>query len=989
MSKIKKNNDYIVIKSANEHNLKDISIKIPKNKLVIFTGVSGSGKSSLAMDTIYAEGQRRYVESLSSYARQFLGIMKKPDVEYIEGLSPAIAIDQKTVSQNPRSTVGTITEIYDYLRLLYARIGQPFNPHNGKKLIKLDAEKITNIVLDKIKDNPTKVKRYMILSPIVKDRKGEYNSLFKQLKKQGYARARIDKQVMELKDNLSLIKTNKHTIEVIVDRLTFSTKDINKDKISRLNQAIETALKLADGFVIISEIKDASLEFPEFPEDMHDHIYSEKLADEDGEIAFPEIEPRLFSFNSPQGACGNCSGLGTVLKVNKSNVLAREISVLEGAIIPWASLVEKESWSRSQLEALASEHNIDLNTPIKNLSDEELDKILYGTAKKEYKIKHKGNTYNSKFEGVISNLERRYNETSSEYIRSEIEKYMTKEACPVCNGARLNKYALSVKLMDKNINDLTEMAISDLTGWFENFNKDKLSAMEYEVSLPILTEIKARLHFLVNVGLNYLSLGRTANTLAGGEAQRIRLASQIGSGLTGVLYVLDEPSIGLHARDNSRLIQTLLDLRDLGNSILVVEHDEETMLSSDYILDFGPGAGQHGGTVTAEGTPEELIKNENSLTGKYLSGKKVISAKTHLSKKKIEQEKALVNKNNLTNPNSKITLSNATQNNLNSVNLEIPLQKFIAVTGVSGSGKSTLINQTFLAQLREEKGLKNDISPGQNSGLNGAEHIDKIVSINQNPIGRTPRSNPATYTKVFDEIRTLFSNTSESIARGYKPGRFSFNVKGGRCEECNGDGVIKIEMQFMPDVYVECDVCKGKRYNRETLMVDYRNKTIADVLDMTVDEAQDFFKNHPKINDKLETLIDVGLGYIRLGQPATTLSGGEAQRIKLASELAKKATGKTLYILDEPTTGLHFADLERLLAIIKRLIIRGNTVLIIEHNLDMIKNADWIIDLGPEGGDKGGNIIFTGTYEEILKAEGSFTAEALRKEQQNKKSDNR
>lgn len=969
--------DKLIVKGAKEHNLKNVSITIPKNKLVIFTGVSGSGKSSLAMDTIYAEGQRRYVESLSSYARQFLGVMKKPDVESIDGLSPAIAIDQKTISHNPRSTVGTITEIYDYMRLLFARVGHPHCPNCGREISHLSVDQITNLVIERAERSSNEYFRFLILAPVIRDRKGEYSTLLNNLSKQGFARARIDGKIYSLSDEINLIKTNKHSIEVIVDRMTLPRhkNKIEKDTITRLTQSIESALSLSSGYVIISEVLDKSLEFPEIPEEMVDTLYSEKFACANCNISLPEIEPRSFSFNSPQGACPACTGLGTILKIDESTILSDELSIYEGGIIPWATLVEKEGWNRNLLEEVSRTHGISLRDPISKLSKEKLDIILYGSKDRDqrYTISHKGNTYQARFEGVIPNLERRYKETSSDYIRTEIERFMVKEPCETCKGARLNSFALSVTINNKHIANVSNLSIKDCYNFISDLN-GILNKKELEIATAILNEIKSRLEFLINVGLTYLTISRSSATLAGGEAQRIRLASQIGSKLSGVLYVLDEPSIGLHSRDHLRLIETLKNLRDLGNTVLVVEHDAQTMLASDYIVDVGPGAGHLGGNIIAVGTPTEIINNKESITGAYLSGRKKISVNNYIT----EEDLKTYNDKFANRDSAHIEILGCKEHNLKNVTARFPLNKFICVTGVSGSGKSTLVNQTLLAQLRAEMGLKNEIKPGVNAGILGNERIDKVISIDQNPIGRTPRSNPATYTKVFDYIRELYAQTQDAKSRGYKAGRFSFNVKGGRCEACKGDGQVKIEMQFMPDVYVDCEVCNGKRYNREALEIEYKGKNISDVLDLTVTDALDFFSNHPNIHKKLLTLYDVGLGYIKLGQPATTLSGGEAQRIKLASELSRTATGKTLYILDEPTTGLHFADLERLIAIIKRLVLKGNTVIVIEHNLDVIKNADWIIDLGPEGGAGGGEIVFEGTLSELLKAKNSHTAESLR-----------
>ncbi len=967
-------NEYIKVRGAKEHNLKNVNLDIPKNKLVIFTGVSGSGKSSLAMDTIYAEGQRRYVESLSSYARQFLGVMKKPEVESIEGLSPAIAIDQKTVSHNPRSTVGTVTEIYDYLRLLFARIGHPHCPNCGAEISRLSVDQIVDLILN-INISKTKPAKIMILAPIIKDRKGEYSQLFSNLSKQGFSRARIDGKIISLEDEINLIKTNKHTIEVVVDRLVLpERKKIDPETVSRLTQSVETSLKLGNGYVIASEVLDATFDFPENPVELKDNLYSERFACPICNISLPELEPRTFSFNSPQGACTTCNGLGIQLKIDEHMILASDLSILEGGIIPWASMVEKDTWSRGLLESFASKQAIDLNRSIKLIEKSKIKLLLHGTGNEKYPVKYKGRTMESKFEGIITNLERRYKETNSDYIRGEIERFMIKEPCPECLGTRLNKQALSVTIKTQNIADVSDLSIRECRDWVDQLNPEKLIKRDFEISSPIIREINSRLDFLIDVGLTYLTLSRNSSTLAGGEAQRIRLASQIGSKLSGVLYVLDEPSIGLHPRDHSKLIETLKNLRDLGNTVLVVEHDDQTMLESDYIIDFGPGAGHKGGSVIAEGTPDEIKKDPNSITGAYLSGRKQINILDYMT------EEELTNQAKGKKENKKyIKVVNAKGHNLKKVTVEFPIGDFICVTGVSGSGKSTLVNETLLAMLRQELGLKNDEKPAANDGIIGADAIDKVISIDQTPIGRTPRSNPATYTKVFDDIRALFNQTSAAKMRGYAPGRFSFNVKGGRCEACEGEGQIKIEMQFMPDVYVDCEVCGGSRYNRETLEIEFKGKNISDILNMTVEDASEFFSNHPQIYHKLSTLSDVGLGYIRLGQSATTLSGGEAQRIKLSSELAKKGTGKTFYILDEPTTGLHFADIERLTAIVKRLVLKGNTVLVIEHNLDVIKNADYIIDLGPEGGKFGGEIIFTGTPKELINNKKSYTAEALRK----------
>ncbi|PIS21812.1 excinuclease ABC subunit UvrA [candidate division WWE3 bacterium CG_4_10_14_0_2_um_filter_42_7] len=989
--------DILSIRHANEHNLKDVSLDLPKNKLVVFTGVSGSGKSSLAMDTIYAEGQRRYVESLSSYARQFLGVLTKPDVESIEGLSPAIAIDQKTSSHNPRSTVGTITEIYDYFRLLFARLGHPHCPKCGREIAKQSLEQIADQVLtfseERFKEEKILKKkglRLLILAPMIKDRKGSFDQLFVNLKKQAFTRVRVDGQIKTLDEDFLLIKTNKHTIDVLVDRLVIDENTI-KTISSRLNQSLEQALKLGEGMAVVAEVKDEEAEFPEKPKNLVEYLYSEKFACPICGISLLELEPRSFSFNSPHGACPTCTGLGTQLKVDPNLLYNPKLSISEGGIFPFSGIVEGDTWTKRILEKVAEVHTFSLNTPIYKLTPEDLKVILYGAGMEVFNITArnrfgKEQNYQTKYEGLIPNLERRYKETDSDYIREEISRYMIKEDCPACKGTRLKPEALSVTLDGKNIYQISLLPIGDLISWVKSFVEGaspKFSEKEIIVAGPIMREIISRLTFLLDVGLDYLTIGRSSASLAGGEAQRIRLASQIGSGLSGVLYVLDEPSIGLHARDQFRLINTLKKLRDLGNSVIVVEHDEQTIRSADYIVDFGPGAGANGGKVVAEGKLSDIIASPNSLTGKYLSGK----LKVGESLKKLEKSYHDLNLSNFhldgTNSYSEgkfLSILNCSHNNLKNLDTSFPLGKLICVTGVSGSGKSSLVNETLYRQLRFEFGLKLEEKPGENNGILGVENIDKVINIDQSPIGRTPRSNPATYTKVFDHIRELFAMTKEAKLRGYKVGRFSFNVKGGRCEACQGDGQIRIEMQFLPDVYVDCDLCKGKRYTQEVLDIDFKGKNIADVLDMSVDDALNFFDAIPQIRKKLQTLQDVGLGYIKLGQPAPQLSGGEAQRIKLASELSKKATGKTLYILDEPTTGLHFADLENLLYVLRRFVLSGNTVIVIEHNLDVIKQADYIIDLGPEGGEKGGRIVFEGTLPELLRSKESETGRMLRKQ---------
>jgi len=979
--------DKIIIRGAREHNLKNIDLEIPKNKLVVFTGVSGSGKSSLAMDTIYAEGQRRYVESLSAYARQFLGVMGKPDVDSIEGLSPAIAIDQKTTSKNPRSTVGTITEVYDFLRLLFARVGHPHCPNCGQEISRQSTDQIVQGILDFISLETAyrshRGVRFLILAPLIRDRKGEYSSLFQNLKKQGIVRARIDGVIRDLQDSIALIKTNKHTIEAVISRFVLNHKKLKdstekKNIISNLTQSVEAALKLSNGIVCISVVKDKDFDFTATPKDVEDHLFSELFACPRCNISLPELEPRSFSFNSPHGACPACEGLGTQLTIDESTILNLNLTIAEGGILPWTRLFEHSTWTARVIAAVAKEYQFSLDVPISQLSKEALKILLFGLPKsKRIKVTYEkhgtSHTYAASFEGVIPNLLRRHKETKSEYIRNEIERYMVKDPCTDCLGARLKKSSLSVVVAGKNIWEVTSLSIEDAKKWCDCL-PEHLSEREFAIASVILKEINYRLSFLLDVGLGYLTLDRASAHLSGGEAQRIRLASQIGTGLSGILYVLDEPSIGLHQRDHSKLISTLKHLRDLGNTVIVVEHDKETMLESDYIFDFGPSAGTRGGTVMAYGTPKELMSNKASLTGRYLSGKKAVG-KVELAVTSSEENE---NFRSLRGGNH-LELIGATGRNLKNIDLKIPLGKFVCVTGVSGSGKSTLIMDTLYRAMRLEFGLKNNERPEQYKALLGIENINKIIAIDQTPIGRTPKSNPATYTKTFDHIRDLFSKTQEARIRGYKPGRFSFNVKGGRCEACRGEGQLKIEMQFMPDVFVDCEVCLGKRYNREALEIYYKSKNINDVLNMTVEEALRFFDSVPSIKRKIQTLYDVGLGYIKLGQPAPTLSGGEAQRVKLALELSKKTRGGAFYILDEPTTGLHFADLERLLAIIKRLVAKGNTVLVIEHNLDVISNADWVIDLGPDGGAQGGVLLFSGTLQDIMKFKSSYTADALRK----------
>ncbi len=969
-------NDQIIVKGARENNLKNVDLTIPKNKLVVFTGLSGSGKSSLAFDTLYAEGQRRYVESLSAYARQFLGVMDKPDVDYIEGLSPAISIDQKSASHNPRSTVGTTTEIYDYMRLLFARIGHPHCPVCGREISRMSVEQIVEQVIKLQKTGSKKQTRIMVLAPIVKDRKGEYNSLFDDLRKKGFSRVRIDRQIRDLSEDFLLIKTNKHTIDVVVDRIVLSTKSIQSstnpsgdNKIySRLSQSVETALKLGEGSVIISEVLDASLDFPDNPKKLEDHLFSERFACPVDNIALPEIEPRMFSFNSPHGACALCNGLGVLLEIDPDGILNPILSIAEGGILPMSKLATSETWYTRLIEAVGREYGFDTNTRLENLSAEAKKALLFGAGERQFKVEGKNRQgrwthFYSTFPGLVNHLKERYKETESDYVKSEIEKYMQREVCPKCHGSRLKDEVLSITIDGLNIAEVSSVSIREALSWVKTLQFPTLTERELTIARPILKEIQSRLQFLVDVGLDYLTLERASMTLAGGESQRIRLASQIGSGLSGVLYVLDEPSIGLHQRDNSRLIETLKRLRDLGNTVIVNEHDAETMENADYLFEIGPGAGEHGGQIVAEGTPGQIIKNPDSLTGQYLSGKKKVEAVA--GAKRSETSGIL-------------TIVGASEHNLKGINVELPLGELIAVSGVSGSGKSTLVHDILFKALAQ-KFYRAKEKPGSFKELNGVENIDKVVLVDQSPIGRTPRSNPATYTGAFTFIRELFANSPEAKIRGYGPGRFSFNVKGGRCEVCEGEGQIKIEMQFLPDVFVTCEACNGRRYNREALEIHFKDKNISEVLDMTVEEALEFFKNIPQVKNKLEVLNDVGLGYIRLGQSATTLSGGEAQRIKLSSELSKRATGKTLYILDEPTTGLHFADIERLLKILRRLVNVGNTVLIIEHNLDVIKNADWIIDLGPEGGLGGGKVVATGTPRQVAQNKGSYTGKYLAK----------
>jgi excinuclease ABC subunit A len=969
--------NYIKIRGARQHNLKNIDLDIPKNKLVVLTGVSGSGKSSLAFDTLYAEGQRRYVESLSSYARQFLGIMEKPDVDSIEGLSPAISIDQKTTSHNPRSTVGTVTEIYDYLRLLFARIGHPHCPVCGREISHQTLDQIVEQSLSLIEETAKLEKKawFLVLSPMVQERKGEFSQLFENLKAKGYRQVRIDGYVHDLSEDLILIKTNKHTIEAVIDRIatapdTFKKESSKGELKNRLADSIQQALNLSEGIIVMAQVLDKEFSMPLSPKKFKDHLFSERFACPVDNISLPEIEPRTFSFNSPQGACPTCTGLGRILKVEPELVFSPELTIMEGGILPFQNMFENGTWYSRVFKKACEENKIDVHKKIGELTKSEKNILLNGTGEKQYHVSGT-NRFGSEtyiwegFTGIVHELERRYVESESDWVKEEIKKYMRERLCPSCLGLRLKKEALSITIGGLSIAEVTSYSINKLIDWIDSVSQTSITnTREKEISRLIIKETLGRLKFLISVGLEYLTLNRVAGSLSGGEAQRIRLASQIGSGLTGVLYVLDEPTIGLHPRDDQKLINTLKKLRDLGNTVVVVEHDATMMRESDYIVDFGPGAGKHGGEIIAVGTPKEIEKNPKSITGQYLSGKKRIEISHQLQ----------------TSPSQPLLLKiiGANQFNLKNIDVTFPLGKLISITGVSGSGKSTLLVETLYPALQKELNYNFRGEAGGYKKIEGLENIDKAVLIDQSPIGRTPRSNPATYTGMFDPIRDVFSATRDSKTAGFKKGRFSFNVRGGRCEACEGQGQIKIEMQFMSDIWVTCDVCHGKRYNAQTLEVIYRGKNIADVLAMTVDEALEFFHAHPQIESKLETLSLVGLGYMELGQPATTLSGGEAQRVKLATELSRHATGRTVYILDEPTTGLHFADVERLLRVLKLLVQKGNSVFIIEHNLDVIKNSDWIIDLGPEGGDDGGKVVAQGTVKDIVNSKTSYTGDYLK-----------
>jgi excinuclease ABC subunit A len=948
--------DRIVVRGAREHNLKDLDVEMPRDRLIVITGLSGSGKSSLAFDTIYAEGQRRYVESLSAYARQFLGQMEKPDVDQIDGLSPAISIDQKGASRNPRSTVGTVTEIYDYLRLLFARIGRMHCPICGREITRQTVEQI----VDQLYELPEGT-RLMLLAPLVRDRKGEHEKLLAGAKQAGFVRVRVDGELRDLDEEITLDKKFKHSIEVVVDRLVVRRTDDDgtaRPDASRMADSIETALRLSDGTLLVH--------VPDAPEREQDRLFSERYACPEHGGSFEEPAPRNFSFNSPHGACPDCTGLGSRLEIDPEMVIPDEGMALgDGAVLPWRRMVITESWGSKILLAVAEHYGFPMDVPFRDLDEDARKIVLYGNRGERVEVRYRarnGNThtFRTTFEGVVPNLQRRYRETGSEMIKTEIERYMTNKPCPTCNGMRLKPESVSVTVADRNIIETTRLSVTDALAWYGRL-AERLTDRENQIARQVLKEIRARLGFLVDVGLDYLTLDRASGTLSGGEAQRIRLATQIGSSLMGVLYILDEPSIGLHQRDNDRLIATLVRLRDLGNTLIVVEHDEETIRSADWVIDIGPGAGEHGGELIHSGSLGELLDNPRSITAAYLRGERSVPVPARRRKGSGEW----------------LTVRGARENNLRDIDVAFPLGRFVAITGVSGSGKSSLVSQILYPALASRIWGARE-RPGAHRSIEGIEHIDKVIEIDQSPIGRTPRSNPATYTGLWGPLRELLAAVPESRLRGYKPGRFSFNVKGGRCEACEGAGIVQIEMHFLPDVYVQCEVCKGKRYNRETLEIHYKGKNVAEILEMTVDEALEFFSVVPTIRNKLQTLHDVGMGYIHLGQPATTLSGGEAQRVKLATELSKRATGRTFYILDEPTTGLHFDDVARLLQVLGRLADAGNTVVVIEHNLDVIKSADWVVDLGPEGGDAGGDLVASGTPEQIARVPSSHTGRYLR-----------
>lgn len=971
------NNSKIIIKGARQHNLKNIDVDIPKNKIVVFSGVSGSGKSSLAFDTIYAEGQRRYVESLSTYARQFLGIMDKPDVDSIVGLSPSIAIDQKTTSKNPRSTVGTITEIYDYLRLLYSRVGHPHCPVCGREISSQSVDEIADSIDKYIKEylSLNDFVRFFILSPIVKDKKGEFISLFDNLKSKGYLQIRIDGQIRDLSDDIYLLKNNRHSIDVVVDKISLNKKDM-KNKIfinnfkSRMLSAIVQSLKLSDGLVSITYIKDKSLEFPKYPKTFEDHIFSERFSCPVDNLSISEIEPRTFSFNSPHGACMTCKGIGTILKADAALLFSYDLSISEGGILPFSTLFEKNTWYSRIILQFCQDNAINIKSPIKNIEKDKIDLLLKGTGDKLYEVygenrMGENTVIYEKFEGLLHDLETRYETTQSDVVREITKKYLREKVCPECNGSRLNKEALNITIEGKTIAEVSDLPISQTILWIDNL-PSIISDKEKQIGGLIISEIQKRLNFLNSVGLEYLSLSRASASLSGGESQRIRLASQIGSGLSGVIYVLDEPTIGLHQVDNIKLIKTLKMLRDLGNTVIVVEHDREMIINSDYIINFGPGAGKNGGLVDGIGEINDFLDKSQTSTAKYIRGNN-----------KIHIEKSRQSLDGKANETKYLTISGCKQYNLKDLDVKFPLKHLVAVTGVSGSGKSTLLVDTLYPAVYKKINKYSKIQIGEHRSISGYENINKVILVDQSPIGRTPRSNPATYTKIFDDIREVFASLKESKVLGYKKGMFSFNLKGGRCEACEGQGQIKIEMQFMSDVWVNCEVCKGKRYNNQTLEIEYHGKNISEILKMSVTESFEFFHNYPKIVSKLATLKSVGLDYMELGQPATTLSGGEAQRIKLALELSKKESGNTLYIMDEPTTGLHFEDIQKLLNVLRQLVDKGNSVFIIEHNIDVIKNCDWIIDLGPEGGEKGGYLLDAGTVDHITKDKYSSTSIAL------------